>query len=577
MLQFTLGMISIAFSGHLGIDQLNGVSLAMVVINVTGLSVAMGMTTTCDTVLSQSFGSGNLKHVGVIMQRSVIIMTIVCILCLSVLINTELLLLALQQDHCVARLAKQYVDIFCSAMPAFFLFQLEAKYLMNQKIIIPQVLTALASNAIHVLLNYVLLYVLETGIMGAAIAHALNFYFQMICLIIYIWWRGCVSSTWGGWSIKCLEDWWPYMTLAIPSTMMICLEWWIYEIATILSGILGKTEQAAQSTIYQLSTITYTIPMGVSIAATVQVGNALGAGKTEQAKLSAKVSLVCALFLSAFNALILVSLKDVLGYLFSNDLDVVKMVAFILPLCAGFQLFDGLSVVAGGILRGCALQKIGALCCLIGYYFIGIPIGISLMFLTDLHVFGMWIGLFISIFMQCVFMLFSVIRVNWESKAEQAQVNAGTTCTQNQYEETESRNRGTTLSDSNCTESGVEEQPKVTAVPEDQRDNQIHKEIVKNGISTFGNGDDRLAVKIQAHGILEMVQIKRKVDNEHLEEGPPMLSLKRLLFYRGLFFLAALGIFALGMVIRFVVPRFLPIPGPSEQPGNITVTPSTRP
>uniref|UniRef100_A0A8C4QKU8 Uncharacterized protein n=1 Tax=Eptatretus burgeri TaxID=7764 RepID=A0A8C4QKU8_EPTBU len=74
-----------------------------------GREVGMGMTTTCDTLLSQSFGSGNLKHVGVIMQRSVIILTILCILCLAVLINTELLLLALQQDLIVARLLQSTI------------------------------------------------------------------------------------------------------------------------------------------------------------------------------------------------------------------------------------------------------------------------------------------------------------------------------------------------------------------------------------------------------------------------------------------------------------------------------------
>uniref|UniRef100_A0A8C4QVU0 Multidrug and toxin extrusion protein n=1 Tax=Eptatretus burgeri TaxID=7764 RepID=A0A8C4QVU0_EPTBU len=458
--------------------------------------------------------------------------------------------------------------IFSLIFQAFFLFQLETKYLMNQKIIIPQVLTAVMSNVIHALLNYILLYILDTGITGAAIAHALNFYFQMITLMIYIWWRGCVPSTWGGWTMKCLEDWWPFMRLAIPSTMMICLEWWVYEISTILAGILGKVEQAAQSTIYQLTTISYTIPMGVAMAATVQVGSALGAGQIEQAKLSAKVSMICAIFLAVFNALILVSLKDVLGYLFSNNQKVVKMVAFILPLCSGFQLFDGLSVISGGILRGCALQKIGALCCLIGYYVIGIPIGICLMFLTHLHVFGMWVGLFISIFMQSVFMLISVAMVNWESKAEQAQVNAGTKCTQNQDEEDEE-----TFADSNCTLSGVEEQPKVTALPEDQRDNQIYKEMVKNRVSTI---DDTLAVEIHSYGVVEMVHIeKRKVENEHREERPPNRSLKRLLLYRGLFFMAAVVIFALGMVIRFVVPMFLSISEHTKQPANVTVTPSS--
>lgn len=173
-----------------------------------------------------------------------------------------------------------------------------------------------------------------------------------------------------GWSRECLQEWGPFLKLAVPSMLMHCLEWWLYEIAGFLAGIVSELELAAQSVMYQLAATAYMVspppqrrpavvvhfsvdrfrlapqfPIGFSVAASVRVGNALGAGNTERAKLSSKVSIIITrmslvssvsfihksyrdvlirlvhdpVTVSCLVGLCLFATKDVIGYIFTTD------------------------------------------------------------------------------------------------------------------------------------------------------------------------------------------------------------------------------------------------------------------
>ncbi|GAA6077110.1 multidrug and toxin extrusion protein 1, partial [Tachysurus ichikawai] len=132
MMFFLISFVSTVFCGHLGKTELASVALALAVINVTGLSVGIGLSSAFDTLISQTFGSNNLKRVGVILQRGILILLLACFPCWAVLINTESIMLAVRQSPTVASLSQLYVKIYMPALPAVFMYQLQAKYLQNQ-------------------------------------------------------------------------------------------------------------------------------------------------------------------------------------------------------------------------------------------------------------------------------------------------------------------------------------------------------------------------------------------------------------------------------------------------------------
>ncbi|XP_074521634.1 multidrug and toxin extrusion protein 1-like [Halichoeres trimaculatus] len=425
LMVFMISFVSTVFCGHLGKTELAGVALSIAVVNVTGISIGTGLSLTCDTLISQTYGSGNLKRVGVILQRGILILLLACFPCWAILINTEPLLLAVKQSPEVASLSQLYVKIFMPALPAAFMYQLQGRYLQNQGIIWPQVITGAIGNVFNAIINYVFLYCLELGVAGSAAANAISQYLLAVVLYVYICWRGLHKATWGGWSMDCLQEWGPFVQLAIPSMLMLCLEWWMFEMGGFLAGVISEAELGAQSIVYELAVIAYMFPLGFSAAASVRVGNALGAGDVEQAKLSSKVPILCSFIIACFIGAGLSISRNVIGYIFTSEQEILQRVADVMIIFCFMHVFDAVAGVTGGVLRGAGKQLIGALCNLVGYYFIGFPIGVSLMFAAQMGIIGLWTGFVVCVFMQSLFFIILVFKLDWKKAADEARVRAG--------------------------------------------------------------------------------------------------------------------------------------------------------
>ncbi|XP_029964793.1 multidrug and toxin extrusion protein 1 [Salarias fasciatus] len=422
---YGVSLFSTIFCGHLGKEELAGVSIAISVINVTGISIGIGLASACDTLISQTYGSGNLLRVGVIIQRAVLILLLACFPCWAILINTESILLIVRQDPKVARISQLYVKIFMPALPASFMYSLESRYLQNQGVVYPLVITGFLVNLLNVLINYILLFVFDLGVAGSAIANAVSQFSMAGSLHAYVMWKGLYKTTWGGWSQQCLQDWGSYARLAIPGMVMLCAEWWSYEIGSFLAGIISEVELGAQSVVFQLANIAYMCPMGFGIAGCVRVGNALGAGQTEQAKLSAKMTLLSAGSIAVCFAILFGSLKEHISYIFTYDEQIRKRVAEVMSFYAVFLFVDGLSAASSGVIRGAGKQKVGAFCIVVGYYALGLPTGIILMFVAKLGILGLWIGMLICASLQCSFLITYLMRMNWNNATVEAKIRAG--------------------------------------------------------------------------------------------------------------------------------------------------------
>ncbi|XP_040280706.1 multidrug and toxin extrusion protein 2-like isoform X1 [Bufo bufo] len=422
---FLINIVSSIFCGHLGKIELDSVTLAVAVINVTGISVGSGLASTCDTLMSQSYGGKNMKRVGTVLQRGILILMLCCFPCWAIFINTEQVLLLCRQDPDVARLTQTYVMIFVPALPAVFLYQLQTRYLTNQGIIWPQVITGLAVNLINVAVNAIFMYGLNLGVVGSAWSNTLSQFAMSGLLFIYTIWKKLHLLTWGGWSRDCLQEWGSFIRLAIPSMLMVCIEWWSFEIGGFLAGLISVVELGAQAIMLELMTAAYMISVGFSVAASVRIGNALGAGDVEQAKTSCKVSLLCIVFCSVLTGSLLAGLKDVIAYIFTSDREIVALVSRLMLISAPFHLCDAIAGTCAGILRGSGKQKIGAITNAVGYYLVGLPVGISLMFAGKLGVIGLWSGMMFPVFLQASFFMIYVLRMNWDKVCKEAQVRAG--------------------------------------------------------------------------------------------------------------------------------------------------------
>ncbi|MEQ2256125.1 hypothetical protein ILYODFUR_021197 [Ilyodon furcidens] len=93
---------------------------------------------------------------------------------------------------------------------------------------------------------------------------------------------------------------------------------WIFEVGGFLTGVISEVELGAQSIAYQLCVVAYMCPLGFSVAATIRVGNAIGAGNIKQTRLSCKVSIICAFIVVCFVGVCINITRKVIGFIFTS-------------------------------------------------------------------------------------------------------------------------------------------------------------------------------------------------------------------------------------------------------------------
>ncbi|XP_012680586.2 multidrug and toxin extrusion protein 1 [Clupea harengus] len=560
ILDFLLPFVITIACGHLGNAQLAGYGLASVTINVTTASTVIGLTLACDTLVSQTFGSKNLKRVGEILQRSTLIVLLFCLPCWAVLINAETILLALWQEPEVARIAQLYLMAYLPAVPAMFLHSLMVSYLQNQGIILPQMYTAAVANVINIAINYILIFQMELGVKGSAVANSLSQIIVCLLLFGYIHWKKLHLKTWGGWSNASLQEWGSFMRLAIPSTLMTCFEWWVYEIGGLLTGMLGGVDLAAQHVMGELGTISYMLPLGVSVAVVVRVGNALGEGNETRALITCKVALVLVGVQAVLQAIVIAPTKSFVAYIFTSDESIVEIVSMNLTVFIFLQFVDGLLCVSTGILVGSGKQKIAAVSNLICYYCIGLPVSIALMFKADLRVLGLWLGMFICIILQTCFFLTVIFKLDWRKVAEEAQKRAGMI------------GKVTCVGPMPPIDQAVVDAlvPEASESPQKSPDTGATAATA----SSCSKENGYTAVSTEDQGRLESGKGGGEV------QTPPQLSIKQLVLRRGLALLAAILALAVGVVIHLEYPpeRFHIQPANwTLEWGNSTAIPTVHP
>lgn len=178
---------------------------------------------------------------------------------------------------------------------------------------------------------------------------------------------------------------------------MVEAECLAFEILTLASTRLGTTNLAAQTVLVTISTCTYQIPFPVGIATSTRVANLIGATLADAAKITAKVSAMGAILVGVFNAIGLSLLRKSIPQLFTEDQEVIALVANVLPVCAAFQLFDALVTTANGTLRGLGFQIIGGYVQILGYYVFAMPISIGTAFGLGWGLYGLWSGVAVAL------------------------------------------------------------------------------------------------------------------------------------------------------------------------------------
>lgn len=370
-----------------------GVSLANMFANVSCLSILIGMSGAVETLGSQHNGAGNYREVGITLQRSYLILGVITLPIVVLWIFTADIFAALGVEPAVCSVIQRFIRIRCLTIPMDVVNESYEKYLMSIGVMKPSMWANVSFNVFILLFDCLFVYGMRLHYDCLAWSWVLSLYLSAFLQIALSWNHPSVQRTLQPFDKAALTGWWEYIKLGLPGTIMLCSEWWAYEILTIFASLLGTAEVAAQTIILQTASLAFMVPLGLGVACASLVGNALGAGKKPLAIQIGKLSIMAIFCLEMVVGIVLLIGGPYFVDLFSNDPEVIKVANRAVPFLSIFTMIDGLQGVCSGVLRGAGKQFIGAVANIVAFYAIGLPMAWFFCFTTDLGVNGLMMGI----------------------------------------------------------------------------------------------------------------------------------------------------------------------------------------
>lgn len=395
MLLWTVDLLMV---GRLGVLELNAVSLGRLWLMGTSI-VGMGFLMGVDPIASQAFGAGDevrwrrarSNGLGLALWLSVPVG--------GLWLLTEPVLLFSGQEPEVARLAARYVLVQLPGLPCFLIFIALRQLLQARGLVRPAMAAALAANGFNLLANWVLIFgklgFPALGVVGAGLASLGTEVALLGFLLLFSRGqgsqnRGPAASDSASVTIGEMRE---IARLGLPVALQMLFEYWAFAWTTLRAGRLGEIELAAHSIALNLASISYMVPLGIAQAATVRVGNRIGAGESAGARQSAWVAMGLGAAVMALFAVGFLLGRWKIPQLYGVEAAVLVRAAAILPIVGAFELFDGLQVVGAGVLRGMGRTRPAAWANLVGYYGLALPAALWLSGPLGWGLEGLWWGL----------------------------------------------------------------------------------------------------------------------------------------------------------------------------------------
>ena len=410
----TMGVIDTMMVARIGVAELAAVAIATSWA-WSSSSLFQGLVHGMDPLVSQAHGRGDGDGAALALQRGLVIACLSSIPLTALWIATEPLLVMLGQDENVAELAGNYMLARLPSALGFNLFIALRQYLVGRTIMRPAMWVMLIGNVANLFLNWVLIFghlgAPRLGLLGAGLATGLTNVLLPVGLWLWTRYFRLHEGAWRRWDRSSFS---PaglgrYLRLGIPVGLQLALEANAFTVAMIMIGWIGVLELAAHQVVINMASFTFMLPLGIAIAASVRVGNLIGAGDPERLRVACRTALAMGGGVMAVGACIFIVFRETLPLFYIEDAAVVSLAALLLPIAGAFQIFDGLQVVGGGLMRGMGRPQAGAIVNLIGFYVIGLPLGWLLAFPAGLGIIGIWWGLAAGLggvaFMLCIWVV----------------------------------------------------------------------------------------------------------------------------------------------------------------------------
>ena len=397
--------------GRIGAEAIGAVSLGGAVVHavsVFGVGLLLGL----DPLVAQAWGARKPRDCHHFLVQALYITLVLSPALMGLVWLYIPFLETFGVDRAVEALARPYMEALIWSIPPLMFFTALRRYLQGMSLVGWVMVVLVSANLINVAANWIFIFgnlgFAPMGATGAGWATLASRTYMFLALAAYVVVRESRLST-GFKEIPfglAPADIRHLVRLGFPAAMQIALEVGVFAAGTTLIAKLGAVQLASHQIALNCAAVTFMVPLGVSSAGAVRVGQALGRGRPDQARVAGWAALLLGAGFMTCAALAFFLFPAVILRTFTTDAAVLSVGVSLLYVAALFQLSDGIQIVATGILRGAGETRIPMISTLVGHWLLGLPIGYVLGFTWGLGAPGVWAGWVVGLTIVAIALLF---------------------------------------------------------------------------------------------------------------------------------------------------------------------------
>ena len=399
-LSFTaMGLVDTAMVGRLGASQQGAVGIAttfMFTVYVFGL----GLIGVVNTFVSQYHGSNKPSMCGVSLGHGIRLAVGLGTVTYLILVLSEPLFAMAGLSEEVCRYGYGYMFFRIIGLPGVFLYWAYNGYLEGLGETRVPMYISLAANVVNIALDYTLIFgagpIPALGVEGAGMATAGSNLFMLVCFAVVVHRKGGRFTRFGSARIGARIRWAlmaRMIRVGFPMGVQFFLEIGAFLLFSVMVGWVGDEALAAHQVALRLLSVSFMAAWGISVAATTLVGRHQGEGRSDLAMAAGLRTVIISVGYTLVTGAVLVSVPALLAGLFTPFEDVAATAATLLYVAAALQIFDGVSIVSYGALKGAGDTRWPMFAAVVINWTLGVPLVYFLTIAVGMGVLGAWLGM----------------------------------------------------------------------------------------------------------------------------------------------------------------------------------------
>jgi len=426
--QVGMGFTDTVMAGRLGPADLAAVAIGTTLWVPVHLG-CVGIMTALSPLVAHHSGAGRGQCIAPLFRQALWLAVALGGLAFILTAHSAILTQWLNIDAAIIPVTAEYMDAVAWGMPGVCFF-LTLRYVSDgigytQPIMYIQ----LVGLTVNVAGNYVFMFgalgIEGMGAVGAGWSSALVFWLNAILLFSYSVWHRRYRSLelYARFEPPRLTEAARLLKLGAPIGLTLVLEVGMFTAVALLMGTLGVVAVAAHQIAFNYAALAFMVPLAISMATTVRVGNAVGADEPDRARLAGFAGMAMAMAAMAVSAAVMLCLPEAIAGLYTTDAEVAGLAVSLLFMAALFQLSDGLQVGAMGALRGLKDTAWPLLINFVAYWLVGLPLAWLLGIQQAFGPRGLWAGLVVGLTAAAIWLSYRFHRLTRMARPARAAVS----------------------------------------------------------------------------------------------------------------------------------------------------------